>query len=87
MYGESVSGQQHAKDDVLDESLHVGEVDRLAEASAVHFRVEDDKQQCQQGEEALENQGCKSDSLSPYSCDERCADDCLCKRKRNSEEL
>ena len=87
MCRENVSGQQQTEDDVLDEGLHVGEVDRFAEASAVHLRVEDDKQQRQQCEESLEGEGRKGESLSPYSCDESCSDDCFGKCKCNCEEL
>ena len=66
---EEVCGKQYAEDDVLDECLHMGQVNCLTEASAVHLRVEYDQQECQQGKESLKDDGRQCDCLPPYSCD------------------
>ena len=55
---------------VFEECLPVGKVDRFAEASAVHLRVEDNQKQSQEGEESLHDKGNHGGSFAPYSCNQ-----------------
>ena len=55
----------------------MGQMNGFSEASAVHFRVEDYKYQCQQGEESLYGHCCDCGHASPYTGDEGCSDDSL----------
>ena len=71
---EQVGAEQDAQDDVLHECLHVREMDRFAEAAAVHLRVEDEQQQGQQREESLKGECGNSGEFSPHSCYEGCSD-------------
>ena len=46
----------------------MGEVYGLSKTSAVHLRIEYDKEQCKYCKESLESQGCYSCLLSEYAC-------------------
>ena len=48
----------------------MGKMYGLSEASAVHFRVEDDQSQCEYGKESLKNEGGKSCHFPPCTCNE-----------------
>ena len=64
----------------------MGQMDGLAEASAVHLRVEYDQCKREQGEESLECHCGHSGGLSPYAGDQCCSDDgfreCECRSER-----
>ena len=79
--------QQGKKDDILDECLQVCQVNGFSEATAVHFRIEDNQQEGQQGEECLKYNGAYCCDFSPYSGNESCAYDRLGQGEKHPESL
>ena len=59
-----------AKDYILCKALDMRQMRNIPEASAVHFRIENDKDDCQKRKESLHCERSNGSNLSPYSCHE-----------------
>ena len=84
---EHICQKESKEDQVLEEGLHVGQVNRLTEAAAVHLGIEDDKNQSKQREESLQADCNLSNDAFPYSGNECCADQGLGKGEKRTHYL
>ena len=71
--------------DILEEGLQMRKMYDLAKTAAVHLRIEDHKNQCDEGEERLKSNGRDGRQASEYSCHEGSSDHSLQKSQSHSQ--
>ena len=59
--------KHQTQDNILYKALYMRQMCYISEASAVHFRIEDDKDDCHKSKESLQREGSDGSDLPPYS--------------------